>query len=382
MAKGRGTMIERSPGVWRLRVYIGRDPKDRPIQVSRSFRGGRRAAQAELARFVTEVADRGAPVTSDVTVGELLDRWIEFVTPLREPGTVRGYKSHIVRAKAEIGRVKLTKLTAQHLDRAYSAWLAEGLSPTTVHHVHAVISAALRQAVRWQIILRAVTENAEPPPARPKPVQAIDPSVVRALIASAEASDQPVLAAAIALAAATGCRRGELCGLRWPDLDPVGVLHVRHSLKHGLDGRALELRDTKTHQERKIALDEFALAVLRTHRSRSQVWADQAGVVLRPDGYILTFDPTGSRPMKPDTVTRQFESLTKKAGVRLRFHDIRHFTATQLLGANVDPRTVAGRLGHADPAITMRVYAGFLQERDREAAQIMGRLLSGPLATE
>jgi integrase len=382
VAKGRGTIVERSPGIWRLRVYVGRDAEDRPVQISRTFRGGRRAAQAELARFVTEVADKGAPVTSDTTVGEMLDRWIEYVTPLREPGTVRGYKSHSQRAKKTLGHVKLAKLTAQHLDRAYWTWLAEGLSPTTVHHIHAVMSAALRQAVRWQVIPRAVTENAEPPPSRPKPVRAVDPGDIRRLIAIAEASDQPVLAATISLAAATGCRRGELCGLRWPDLDPAGVLHVRHSLKHGLDGRAVELRDTKTHQERKIALDEFALAVLRNHRSRAETWADQAGVRIRPDGYILTFDPTGSCPLKPDTVTRQFESLTKKAGVRLRFHDLRHFTATQLLGANVDPRTVAGRLGHADPSITMRVYAGFLQERDREAAQIMGRLLSGPSVAE
>lgn len=378
MAKGRGTMVERSPGVWRLRVFVGRDAKDRPIQVSRTFRGGRRAAQAELARFVTEVADHGAPVTPDISVGELLDKWIEFVTPLREPGTVRGYKSHVQRAKATLGSVKLTKLTAQHLDRAYSSWLADGLSPTTVHHVHAVISAALRQAVRWQVIPRAVTESAEPPPARPKPVRPTDPGVIRTLIAAAEEDEQPVLAAAISLAAATGCRRGELCGLRWPDLNPAGVLHVRHSLKHGLDGRAVELRDTKTHQERKIALDDFALAILRTHRSRAETWASEAGVYLDASGFILSLDPTGICPLKPDTLTRQFDRLTRKVGVRLRFHDLRHFTATQLLGANVDPRTVAGRLGHADPSITMRVYAGFLEERDREAAQILGRLLSGP----
>jgi integrase len=178
-----------------------------------------------------------------------------------------------------------------------------------------------------------VTESAEPPPARPKPVRAIDPGVVRALIARAEDAEQPVLAAAISLAAATGCRRGELCGLRWPDVDPAGVLHVRHSLKHGLDGRTVVLRDTKTHQERKIALDEFALAVLGAHRLRAESWAEQAGVAVCPDGFIQSFDPTGARPMKPNTLTRQFESLTKKVGVRLRFHDLRHFTATQLLGA-------------------------------------------------
>jgi integrase len=145
-------MVERSPGVWRLRVYAGRDASDGSIQVIRTFRGGRRAAQAELARFVTEVADRGEPVTSDVTVAELLDRWIEFVTPLREPGTVRGYKSHVQRAKATLGHVKLTKLTPTLGPRLLRLAGRRPLSPTTVHHVHAVLSAALRQAVRWQVI--------------------------------------------------------------------------------------------------------------------------------------------------------------------------------------------------------------------------------------
>jgi integrase len=381
VANGRGTMVERSPGVWRLRVYTGRDSKDRPIQVSRTFRGGRRAAETELARFVTEVADPSSSVSSGVTVGELLDRWLEFVTPLREPGTIRGYASHIKRAKETLGHLKASKLTAQHLDRAYSTWMADGLSPITVHHIHAVIRAALRQAVRWQVIGRAVTEHAQPPPARPKPVQAANPAVVRALIDAAEDAGLPVLAAAVSLAAATGCRRGELCGLRWLDLDPTGVLHVRHSLKHGLDGRAVELRDTKTHQERKVALDDFALAVLAAHRARMETSAADASVTIQPDGYILSIDPSGAQPIKPDTLTRQFEGLTKRIGVSMRFHDLRHFTATQLLGANVDPRTVAGRLGHSDPSITMRVYAGFLQERDREVSQIMGRLLSNTSVT-
>ena len=85
--------------------------------------------------------------------------------------------------------------------------------------------------------------------------------------------------------------------------------------------------------------------------------------------------------MKPDVLTRQFHRLTQRAKVELRFHDLRHFTATQLLGANVDPRTVAGRLGHADPYITMRVYAAFLEEKDKEAARIIGSLIEGPTAS-
>lgn len=376
MAEGRGTMTERSPGVWRLRAYAGRDTNGRPVQVSRTFRGSRRAAQQELARLVTETADRAAPVKSTMTVGELLDKWLEFVTPLREPGTIRAYTSHVNRAKGRLGDIKLTRLTAQHLDRAYSAWLGEGLSPTTVHHVHATVSAALRQAVRWQVIAAAVTERASPPPSRPKPVTPTDPSAVRALIARADADGLPVLAAAVALAAATGCRRGELCGLRWSDWDRSGVLHVRHALKNGLDGHTVELRDTKTHQARKVALDPFATAVLGRRRAQAETWAEAAGVELPDDGFILTLDPSGATPTRPDHITQRFHRLTKEVGVNLRFHDLRHFTATQLLGANVDPRTVAGRLGHADASITMRVYAAFLQERDQEAARIIGSLLA------
>lgn len=232
------------------------------------------------------------------------------------------------------------------------------------------------------MIPSAVTERAQPPPARPKPVSAVDPRVVRALMAAAEESAQAVLAVAISLAAATGCPRGELCGLRWPDLDPVGVLHVRHSLKHGLDGHAVELRDTKTHQERKIALDEFALAVLRAHRSRAETWASQAGIEVRADGFILSFDPTGACLMKPDTVTPAVREAHQDAGypaAQPRPSPLQSHPAPR---GQHRPRTVAGRLRHADPSITMRVYAGFLQERDREAAQVMGRLLTGPLAAQ
>ena len=323
MAQGRGTIQERSPGVWRLRVYAGRDAKGTPIQVTRTFKGGRREAQKELARLVTEVADQSVPVRSTMTMGELLDKWVEFITPLREPGTVRGHRSNVVRLKSRLGDVKAAKLTAQHLDRAYSAWLAEGLSPTTVHHLHATVSAALRQAVRWQVLPRAVTEQASPPPARPKPVRATDPSIVKALISAAETDERPVLAAAIALAAATGCRRGELCGLRWCDWDRAGVLHVRHALKHGLDNRVVELRDTKTHQARKVALDGFASAVLTRQRALAEAWAADVGVSLPETGYILTTDPSGATPTRPDTVTQQFQRLSRRVGVELRFHDLR-----------------------------------------------------------
>ena len=88
-------MTERSPGVWWLPAYAGRSSKGKPLQVSRAVHGGKRLAQAELAKLVAEVAERAGqakPLSRGMTVTELLDRWLEYLTPLREPGTIRGYR--------------------------------------------------------------------------------------------------------------------------------------------------------------------------------------------------------------------------------------------------------------------------------------------------
>ncbi|MHB1496751.1 MAG: tyrosine-type recombinase/integrase [Acidimicrobiales bacterium] len=379
MSAARGTMRQRSPGSWQLRVYAGLDSAGKPVQVAKTFRGTKREAQVELARLAVQVESGQGAVASNATVAELLDRWVEHVSPTRQPGTIRGYQTHAKRIKEQVGKVKLLKLTAQQLDRAYRVWLDEGLSPTTVHHLHAILAAALHQAERWGLIGRSPTDLATPPRSRWQPSVSATPADVQALVAAAE-EVSPVLATAIVLAALTGARRGELCGLRWSDIED-GVLHVRRAVKHGVDKRELVVGPTKTHQERAVSLDTSAQRFLAAWRVRVQAWAAGIGTEVLPDGYVLPggpgwlTDPSGAEPMKPDTLSSAFERLAHKTSVRLRFHDLRHFNASQLIGAGVDVRTVAGRLGHADASTTLRVYAHTLAERDRKAAEIIGRLV-------
>ncbi len=374
----KGTMVERSPGTWWLRVYAGRNEKGQPVQVSRTIKGGKRAAQLALAKLVTEVEEKGASLSGTATVGEMLDRWLEYVTPLRQPTTIQGYVVNVRRLKATLGTVRLSKLTAQHLDKTYRAWLGRGLSAGTVRTSHGVLAAALHQAVRWGVIPKAATDLADPPQVSRDSQPATDPQIVRDLIEAAE-ERSTVLAAAIALAAITGCRRGELCGLRWSDVDlDRGVVSVERAVRHGLDHKELVVGTTKTRQRRTIALDPLSLVVLAKHRERAEGWAAQAEVDLDGDGYILSLDSTGREPLRPDTITGGFRLVAKHLGVRLRFHDLRHFTATQLIGAGTDVRTVAQRLGHADPSITLRIYASAIEERDRQAAAVMGALVAGP----
>jgi integrase len=141
-----------------------------------------------------------------------------FITPSREPGTIRGYATPIRAIDEQIGTVKLAKLTALQLDEAYAGWLRKGHSPNTIHHRHAILRTALRQAVKWGLVPRAATDKASPPPLRSKPIAAVPADDVLRLY-GATAEHQPTLALAIYLEASTGLRRGELCALRWSDID-------------------------------------------------------------------------------------------------------------------------------------------------------------------
>ena len=375
----RGTIEARGPGAWRLRVVVGYRPDGQPRQASRTVHGTRRKAQSELAKFLAEAERDEAPLVGNMTVAAYLDRWMEHVRAHRQPDTTRNYALRCKRFKREFGSVRLDKLRSHHLDAAYRRWLLEGLSPATINSYHGVLSSALSQAVRWGLISRSVAPLATLPTVEPRRMTVPSVETVRMLVTTAEKHD-PVLSAAIMLAALTGCRRGELLGLRWSDVDrDEMVLQVQRSIKREEFGRVLRAGPTKTHQDRRVALDPVMLAVIDTHRRRAETWAEEAGVTIGAVGYMLTEDPTGETPMAPDTLTHRFSRLAARTGAgSIRFHDIRHSVATTLLGAGYDLAVVAGRLGHRDPTVTLRVYAHALQQRDRQAAITLGVLLAPP----
>ena len=389
---GKGTMSERSPGVWRLRVFTGVDSAGRPVQVSRTFRGGKRAASAALAEFVAEVSGGKVAPRSGESLEQFLQEWLEHVRATKEPTTARSYESH-VRAvtsvvvppsKQPLGTKQLSALKTSDLDQAYAIWLKQGLSKATVRHRHNILGAALHQAVKWERIPRDVSDLASPPPLRTRKIPRVRPEQVQQLIAGAE-QQNPTLLAAIALAAVLGARRGELCGLRWSDIDlDAGLLTIQRAAKHALDGKTVIMGDTKNHEPRTLALDPFAIQVLQRHRLNVEQLAAQAGAQLDADGYVLTppvgshdFDPTGRTPVRPDYITVAHKRLAASLGLQVRFHDLRHFVATQMIGGKVDPKTAAGRLGH-DVVVLMRTYAAVIEENDREAAALVGKLLSLP----
>jgi integrase len=374
--------LRRRGDAWELRAYAGRDPvSHREVYRTRTFRGGKREAEKALANFVQEVAG-GGHAASDATVGALVGQWFELAKADLSPSTVRGYERSIRRyIQPELGNVPLRRLQVAQLDQLYAQLRQRGghdggpLATATVRQVHAVLRRALQQGVKWGWIDSNPAVLATPPRVRNRQVQAPAPAAVVRLIEQARVENMD-LAAFLQLAATTGARRGELCGLHWDAVDfPRGTVTIARSVVDGARGALIE-KDTKTHSVRRIALDQTSIQVLKEHHERCVERANAFGAHLCDEAYVFSRAPDCSLPWPPNDVTHEFIRLRDQLGLNtIRLHDLRHFAATRLLGAGIPVRTVSGRLGHSTASTTLGVYAHFLAESDREAADTIEDVL-------
>jgi integrase len=369
-------MRERRRGYWELAVDAGRDPlTGRRVRVVRGFKGTKRDAQKALNSLVVDV-DTGHATAATVTLAQLLRAWLENVGLSLSPTTLAGYQRLVdQQVVPALGLVKVHRLTPAQLDRFYRALSAEGLAPATVRQSHAVISSALTQGVKWGWVGSNVAARTTPPPIRRPKLEPPSPEDVIRLIEAAKRSRSPELGVFIHLAAVTGARRGELIALRWSAVDLVaGQVVIEYSVVQV--GRQLFEKDTKTHQARRLSLDPGTVEVLARFKSAAEDRLVPFGVALSEGAFVFSDEPDGSKPWNPERITRAFSRFcVQEAITGVRLHDLRHFAATRLLSAGVDVRTVSGRLGHANAATTLGVYAHFLQSSDQAAALILGELL-------
>ncbi|HEX8007452.1 MAG TPA: site-specific integrase, partial [Trebonia sp.] len=231
--------------------------------------------------------------------------------------------------------------------------------------VHQVIRRALNQAVHWGWLNANPALRASAPKARQAEITPPSARQVARLMDVAWARN-PDFAAYLALAAATGARRGEMCGLRHSDFDPAeSTLLIARAIVQV--GREMTVKGTKTDRLRRITLDEDTAAVLVAHLERSKVRFVRAAA----NPYIFSRSADGAEHLKPGNVSTNWRHLCRSAGVKgVRLHDLRHYHGTGLLTAGVDVRTVAGRLGHANPSMTLKVYGHFMPAADAAAAAV------------
>jgi integrase len=366
--------------------------------------GPKAAAEAERVRtrLLSQVDERRNPKTR-ATLNQLLDRYLEVLDV--EPTTKRRYELDVrLRLRPVLGHLPLSRIEPDLVERLYAQLRTcrdrcggkgghvkhrtqrphecdsgcrqtpcKPLSASSIRALHWTLSSAMKSAVRWRWIAQNPLEVVTPPPP-PKP-HPQPPTAEQAARILTESWKDPEWGALIWTAMTTGARRGELCAVRREDLDLGAAVLPVHSALKLVDGRWLRL-DTKTHQQRRIALDDDTVSVLRDHIARIDAIAEELGIEVGPEGYLFTLSPDASEPMKPDTVTQRYDRMAKRLGIATTFHKLRHYSATELIAAGIDVRTVAGRLGHGGGGTTtLKVYAAWVSEADqRAAASLAGRL--------
>ena len=382
----RGTVIKRG-GSWSVVVEHGRNPIT-GNRIRRWHSGFATKREAEKAR--TEILsrlDKGTYVEpAKRTLGTfLVEDWLPAVQPRLQASTFDSYQRNVrLHVLPDIGAVAIQSLTPARLNAYYGKLLedgrldgkAGGLAPKTVRYIHGIIRKALADAARWNLVPRNVADLADPPKVRSGDNDMntwTADQLGRFLAFVAEDRYLP----AWTLAATTGMRRGEVLGLRWKDTDlAAGRLAIRQTLVSV--AYEAKLSTPKTPKSRRsVSLDPRTVAVLKAWRTQQK--ADR---LVGGPGYTetdLVFTREDGSPIHPDRFTQMFDKHVKASGLpRIRLHDLRHTYATLALSADVHPKVVSERLGHATVAFTLDVYSHAVPALHEEAADRVASLIFRP----
>lgn len=330
----------------------------------------------------------GSLKASNLTVAEYLNQWLsEYVATTHEPLTYRGYESQVrVYLIPKIGSIKLDRLTAMDVKRCLDAASARGLSSTTVRNIAAALKSALTAAKeQFQYITHNVALDAPTPKRRKFHAKMLTFDQARILLNEAKGNRYEAM---IVLGLLMGMRRGEVLGLRWSDVDFVKRrLHVRNTLQRVLGSCITQRNPTKgvvenyvktEKSDRRLPMPKYVVDVLQRRKLIQQQERLNAGRKWIEDGDFVLTSRHGKRVQLEQPLERLTEMLEAAELPHIRFHDLRHSTASILVAMGVPMKVVQEILGHSNFQITSDLYTHLMPTAMDEAMQVMDTLFSGP----
>jgi integrase len=352
----------------------GRDTGGNRHRSTRSGFTTRTEARAALREAILAGSSRN-PDMHRMTVETYLRQWLDGKRALR-PSTRRSYREHLeLYLVPHLGHLRLKNLAAAHVDAMVTDLLGGGprrRSAATVRRIHATLRTALNAAVRRQLIAINPATQVELPAEERDAVVVWTPAQLTQFLMSTR---RHRLYALFHLVAVTGLRRGEVLGLRWVDVDEqLGLLFVNQQVVQV--GGSTHIGPPKTKAGRRVVpLDTTTVRLIGTHREHQEreralwgdAWLDTGLVFTREDGTQLS----------PEMVSRLFKRLTRTAALPvIRFHGLRHTSASLALAAGVAMKVVSDRLGHSTTGITADLYTHVVPAVAQDAADAIARLIA------
>jgi integrase len=379
----RGHIRRRGANSWELKFDVERAEGHRRISY-RAFKGTKREAQAELVRLLAQVADSTHVEPSKLRLGDYVHDRVEQwrAAGTITPKTAQGYRQLLEnQIKPFLGTKLLQKLNSLDLERWHTTLRTDGrkngrggVSPRTVHHAHRLLSKALREAVRHGLVMKNVATLQQSPKVTAPAMQILSAEQVRdfpAILAGHE------LYAPAVTALFTGMRRGELTALRWGHVQlDRGMIRVCEALEETHED-GLRIKAPKSAAGvREVSLPDIVIETLREQRRHLLEQRLTLGLGKLTDA-DLVFPAWDGSPQSPDAFSAAWAKAAKELGLNVSFHGLRHTHASQLIDAGIDVVTIARRLGHSSPAITLATYAHMFRQDDGKAAAAINVALAG-----
>src|SRR5581483_680862 len=377
----QGQIIKRGDRTWLVRVSRGRDVTGKRRYLNTTIYGTKKDAQDYLNKKLTEKSAGTLVEPSRLSVDEYLNKWLDVAArPRLREGTFTSYSELLDRyIRPDLGVHRLSNLHALDVQKTYSGMLAKGLSARTVRYAHAVLTSALKQAVKWGMLTINVADLVELPKQERREMHALSPTEASKFLESASCDPQGIV---FVFALATGMRPEEYLALKWSDIElKEGNAVVRRTLVWRKSGGWYFGEPKTSRSRRTVPLPDSLTQSLRMHRRlqnelKLQLEAAEREAFQKND---LVFAASNGMPHAIRNLKqRHFKPILKRAELpMIRLYDLRHSCATLLLAAGENPKVVSERLGHASITLTLDTYSHVLPTMQQSATEKLERILYG-----
>ncbi|BAS10409.1 ICEBs1 integrase [Arthrobacter sp. Hiyo4] len=377
-------------GTWGYRLSAGNDPVTGKRRYVTSFK----YTSAEAARTARN-ADEKKLMSKNfkfdrIKVGEYLTKWLDRHEQhgSLKPSTVRMYRRYINNDISPVlGHLQLTTLRKFQVSALVQQLQDDGRGAVTIKRIHATLSSALGDALQEDLIEDNPAAQVRLPKAKKKRVKVWEPEQAGAFLdyiadyENVDSHSRPNgkighrLAGLFEVAILTGMRRGELCGLRWQDVDlPGRALHVRVQLVQ-VGSKVVEVSaKTDAGQDRRVALNDRAVGALIAWQIQQTAERGEWGEAYQDSGRVFTYED--GRQLRPGYPSKLFSTLVTSAGLpMMRFHDMRHLTASLAIKDGTDVAIVSKMLGHSNSQITRDLYGHMFDATAKAAAEGISAML-------
>ena len=380
--QGDGTIRKRSDGRWEARIIVGHKNDGSPMYKS-AFAKTQKSALKQLHQLIELYRDVDLTEDCRMTLGEWLDKWLDeyMIFTIRE-STLDSYRAMVKnQVKPFIGGKQIASLTTADMQKFYNKIKKEGrvrehpihgktLADSMVRGVHMMLHEALDTAVKERLIAKNPTNGTTVPKCNYPEKQILGDSQLDTFLEAIKGEEY--WDTFFYVEVMTGLRRGEICGLKWQDINfEENKLQVKRSVSVKKGG-GVSIGETKTETGVRSILMPPSVADVLQNRKQTAITEWVFPNFMHPE-----------QPISPATAYRKLKIILKHAGLPLiRFHDLRHTFATHATHGGVDPKTLAGILGHTNASFTLDTYTHVTNDMQKAASNIVGNIMQNIMIKE